>query len=372
MSTMDEKGYYNPVRVVQTSGWFEACRQGLETLGIESPLIVASDGGVKRLDLASIFSLDSIFSAIMPNPTLRSCQQAIDFSRNRSFDGIIAIGGGSVMDTAKAVKAAIGTDSFDIGEILRNEKVFPNSVPSIFIPTTHGTGSEVTMWGTVWDDRRKRKRSVSYPDLYPDIAILDGSLTASLPLDISLITVLDALSHSFEAIWNRNRNSRSTGYAIDAICMILENVNELKSDLCNVDVRRRLLEAACVAGLAFSNTKTAAAHSISYPLTAYFAIPHGIASSLPLIPLLKINKTAVKNEMDRIYERLRLKGFSHLLEIIEDIPGDSIKYNLKDWGVKFDEIDELVSRSFTPRMDYNIIDLTEHDVKSILEDIYGD
>ena len=122
-----------------------------------------------------------------------------------------------------------------------------------------------------------RKRNVdSHKNLYPKVAILDGNLTLSLPLNISIITVMDALSHSFESIWNKNANPTSTDFAISAICSILDNAEAFKKNPTDLEIRNNLLKASTVAGLAFSNTATAAAHSMSYPLTIHYGIPHGI------------------------------------------------------------------------------------------------
>ena len=292
--------YFNPVKVIETSNWVKAVSRNLAELGVKNPLITTSPEIMQLQDIFSVFKQNLIYSNIGSNPTFESCKQAIDFSNKEEFDGIIAIGGGSVMDTAKTVMAALGTGVNDIKDLIKNDTPYKNRVPAIFIPTTHGTGSEVTMWGTIWNIKEKKKHSISHPDLYPDIAILDGSLTLNLPLDISLITVLDALSHSFEAIWNKNANPTSTDYAIKAICMILKNIENLKGNLSDLEVRFKLLKASNSAGLAFSNTKTAAAHSISYPLTSHFGIPHGIASSISLIPLLNINSKKLMKPLSYI------------------------------------------------------------------------
>ena len=129
---------------------------------------------------------------------------------------------------------------------------------------------------------------------------LYGKLLLTLPLDISITTVLDALSHSFESIWNKNANNKSTEYAIKAISIILQNIEGLKEDPYNADIRNNLLEASTTSGLAFSNTKTAAAHSMSYPLTINYGIPHGIASSICLIPLLEFNRKLMQSSLEKI------------------------------------------------------------------------
>ena len=302
--------YHNPVKVIETNNWLRECRKSHEKLGIHNPLIITSNGNLKRQKLSTVFNSNSIFSNVKPSPTFESCQIAIEFCNKSKYDGVIAIGGGSVMDTAKVVMASMGTGIIVLSELQKITIPYKYKVPSIFIPTTQGTGSEVTMWGTVWDMEEKKKYSISHPDLYPNVAILDGNLTISLPLDTSIITVMDALSHSLEAIWNKNANTKSTEYAIEAICLILNNIEKLKRDQNDITVRMTLFKASNLAGLSSSNTKTAAAHSISYPLTIKYGIPHGVACSLPLLPLLQINRGAIKKELNLIITKLGMNSVS--------------------------------------------------------------
>ena len=363
--------YHNPVRVVETNNWQEECRNFQEKLDIQNPLVITSNGIFKRLNLHSVFDSRSIFWDVKPNPTFGSCQAAINFVSMSKFDGVIAIGGGSVMDTAKVAMAVIGTGICDLNELLTTTTPYKHGVPSIFMPTTHGTGSEVTKWGTIWNLGDKKKYSISHPDLYPSIAILDGNLTLSLPLDISIVTIMDALSHSFEAIWNKKANDTSTFYATEAISLILKNVEGLKNNLHDVELRNKLLNAANKAGLAFSNTKTAAAHSISYPLTIKYGIPHGIASSISLIPLLRINGDSIQSSLDKICEKTDLK-FEGLISAIKSIPKGVIPCTLDEWGIKEDQLPKLASECFTKgRMDNNIVDLDDNYVLNILKEIYN-
>ena len=362
--------YNNPVEVFKTSNWEDKCKNIQENFGLNKPLVITSKGNLRRHNLSSLFESDSIFSDIKSNPTFASCQRAIDFIDISKFNGVIAIGGGAVMDTAKTTMACLGTGINDLSELMTITKPFDNAVPSIFIPTTHGTGSEVTMWGTIWDMDEKKKYSISHPDLYPSAAILDENLTLSLPFDISLITAMDALSHSFEAIWNKNRNNTSTSLAIEAISLIIGNIADLRLNSDNPTIRKNLLIAANKAGLAFSNTKTAAAHSISYPLTIQYGIPHGIASSISLIPLLKINGGLIQNSIEEICIKTNLT-LEELIISIKSIPIRVVPYTLEKWGVKENQLAVLASKCFTKgRMENNIVDLNKKQVLSILTEIY--
>ena len=363
--------YFNPVKIIYTENWFHELKSSQNNLDMSNPIIITSPGNRKRLHLDSEFNPVSIFSDIGQNPNFVDCDNVIKFCKGMNYDGVIALGGGSVMDLAKVVLAHLSLGKTDIIDLIEHKKKYPKFIPSIFLPTTHGTASEVTMWGTVWDKKEKRKYSISHPKLYPNTAILDGNLTLTLPMEISITTVLDALSHSFESIWNKNANIKSTENAITAICLIIENCVQLKKRSNDLAIRNNLLKASTTAGLAFSNTKTAAAHSISYPLTIRYGIPHGIASSISLIPLLEINRDLIQDPLDKICILLNLT-FSELIEEIKEIPLDVIPFSLSEWGIQECGLPELVNESFTKgRMDNNIVDLNEEDVKHILMNIYN-
>ena len=364
--------YFNPVRIIKTDNWLRELNFRINDLKISAPVIITSPGNRKRLNLNSKFDSDSIFSDVGSNPNFKDCTNALKFCSKNMFDGVVAIGGGSVMDLAKVVMAHLSLEKTDINELIEYKGSFPQEIPSIFLPTTHGTASEVTMWGTVWNMKEEKKYSISHPSLYPSVAILDGNLTLTLPLDISISTVMDALSHSFESIWNKKANHTSTDFAITAICSILENGPALKENPDDLDTRNNLLKAATVAGLAFSNTTTAAAHSMSYPLTIHYGMPHGVASSISLIPLLEINGKLIKEPLDRICNNNELT-YDELKETIKAIPQGVIPYTLDEWGIPENQLTKLAGESFTKgRMDNNVVDLTTDDVLGILKELYSE
>ena len=364
--------FYNPVRVVESEDWLGDCQHWQRTLGISNPLVISSNGSYNRHTLSKHFDKSSIYHHVKANPTFESCQAAIDFSRKIVFDGMIAIGGGSALDTAKAVLATRFSEEYSLRRLFTKKMDLNKDVPFICIPTTHGSGSEVTMWGTIWDLIEKKKFSISNPKLYPDVAILDPSLMFTLPLGISIIGTLDALSHSFEAIWNKNANEKSTALAIQAICLILKNVELLKQNTNNLESRKELLRASNLAGLAISNTQTAAAHAISYPLTLIRGIPHGIAAAMVLIPLLKRNENRIRPVLKEIISKIGLTDVDDLYATIKNIPQCILGFSLSSLGVeKEDIVKEILPRCFTKeRMKNNIITLELGDVKEILLEMY--
>ncbi len=198
---------------------------------------------------------------------------------------IVAVGGGSALDTAKALMVGTESGEFDaLVTLLATGKPFkPHRVKTLIaVPTTSGTGSEVTGWATVWNRAAGKKYSLHLPETWPEAALVDPELTLSLPAGPTLAAGLDALSHSLESIWNVNANPVSDNHAVNAARLVLSTLPALMKNLGDIELRRRMSLAALTAGLAFSNTRTALAHSISYDMTIHHGLPHGIACSFTL------------------------------------------------------------------------------------------
>lgn len=194
------------------------------------------------------------------------------------------MGGGSVIDSAKFVAAGRGTCEEVTRHMLEGTPLgeLADALPIVAIPTTSGTGSDLTRWATVWDTHRGGKLSLEHERLYPRVSIVDPLLTGTLPWEPTLASGLDALSHALESIWNRNANPISTALAVSAARDILETLLPLRADPNDRPARARLAAGATAAGLAFSATRTALAHNLSYPVTIERGAPHGIACSFCL------------------------------------------------------------------------------------------
>jgi len=312
-----------------------------------------------------------VYSDIEANPTEGNMQQALDFARQIAPDWILAVGGGSVLDTAKVIRLALACGRTRIDDLLVAVPTgIGNRGPQLAaVPTTHGTGAELTMWATIWDKKGSRKHSLSHPGMYPDFAVYCPPLTRSLPLPASFASSLDALTHAMEALWNRNENPLSDELALAAVKLVLENIERL-ADPVPDSVRENLLRASLFAGLAFSNTKTAAAHSISYPLTLRFGVPHGIACSMPLLPLWNINAPQIPAKAKRLRILLDGADVAEALGRMQRFVAARIPFSLSAYGAGPADLDALVRDSFTKgRMDNNIVALKQADVRAILKTI---
>ena len=296
--TMSRSPWHNPVRVHVGPG----CLDTLAGLCSDrEPVLVTSPsmhrhGYVERLEACMGRPFSSVWSRVSPNPTIASCTRAAtELDVDAEEEIVVALGGGSVMDTAKCVCARAGIHEAPedwLASHLGGKSSFTCGffpAPLVAIPTTAGTGSEVTMWATVWDEDSGKKHSLSDLRLYPVAALLAPELTISLPAPMTVFTALDAMSHAMESIWNRNANPVSETLALRAIQLVHEKLEPLLVEPGDLDLRSAIQLASLLAGLAFSSTRTALAHSISYPLTAALGIPHGLACSFTLAEVLELN-----------------------------------------------------------------------------------
>ena len=278
--------YRNPVQIVFGAGSFDELRNLLNgrsyaVATYPEPFFASLIGKLSKQAGAPLLVIDDV----APNPdTVLLAAQTLRFRALPVLpEVVVAIGGGSVIDSAKVFAAARG-DFGAVDRFLRTkvggETLAP--IPLIAVPTTAGTGSEVTSWGTVWDTQGGKKFSLAHPDLYPSYAVVDPALMLAKPKALTISTGLDALSHALESLWNVNANPVSANHAVAAAREVIEVLPPLVNDLGNLELRTRMAKAAMFAGLAFSNTATAIAHSMSYPITLAHNVPHGIACSFSL------------------------------------------------------------------------------------------
>lgn len=265
-------------------------------------------GYVERVSRLLGPALAGVVDDIAPNPDVAELSQLhARFRRELGHcDAIVALGGGSVLDTAKVLSVDAPTGGFpELARLLAKGAAFvPGDAKALIaIPTTAGTGSEVTPWATVWDREAGRKYSLHLRETWPEAAIVDPRLSASAPRALTLQSGLDALSHSLEAIWNVNANPVSDSLAVSAARRMRATLPDLVENLDDSRLRSEAALAALEAGLAFSNTRTALAHSISYEMTLRHGVPHGIACSFTL-PLVLGRAIGTRPDRDAVLARV--------------------------------------------------------------------
>jgi alcohol dehydrogenase len=289
--------FHNPVRIeFGTAGFAELPA----LLGARSAAIITTPGAEDRGTVATLLgSVETsdirVFNGVHPNPTIAAVSAGAFEILDPLPEVLIALGGGSALDTAKGIAAIASPGCTTPGWLpshLRDGTPFPEDfspLPIIAIPTTAGTGSEVTPWGTVWDEIDGSKHSISHPLLFPEAALLIPELTMTAPAELTLVTGLDAISHCMESIWNRIATAVSDGFAVAGLRNIFPTLGEVLENPTDLDARRRMQAGSLFGGLAISSTATALGHSMSYPLTSRFGMPHGLACSFALPELIRFN-----------------------------------------------------------------------------------
>ncbi|BFM05955.1 iron-containing alcohol dehydrogenase [Halioxenophilus aromaticivorans] len=270
------------------------CRQ----LKIKRPFIV-TDPGIEKSGLVAqaMYPLSQAgvncecFTQVIADPPENIILQAVEMAKACAADGIIGLGGGSSLDTAKLVALLVNSDE-RLVDIYGVDNVQGQRLPLIMIPTTAGTGSEVTAVAIVTTGNTTKAGVVS-PVLFADVALLDAELTLGLPPATTAMTGIDAMVHAIEAYTSKlKKNSYSDMLALHSLKLLSANLLTAFSDGTDIEARQQMLLGACLAGQAFANAPVAAVHALAYPLGGHFHLPHGLSNSLVLPEVLKFNATS--------------------------------------------------------------------------------
>lgn len=344
--------YYNPVASVLGCG---VLSQLPVLVGKRKAFLITFPearelGLVSKVESVLGDHLAGIHEGVQPNPDVAELAASYQtfWERHSDCGVIIALGGGSAIDTAKAFMVGTEANKFDdLLALLATGKAFrPHKVKELIaVPTTAGTGSEVTPWATIWDRARSKKYSLHLEETWPRAALIDANLMLTLPASVTTQSGLDALSHALESIWNRNANPVSRTFAVSAAKEVMETLPALLKDMRNPSLRLSMAGAALKAGMAFSNTKTALAHSISYEMTLKHGLPHGIACSFTL-PMVMTRALGIDSDCDRalrdIFGPNLQQAPGQLRKFLESV---GVQTEFSDYGVSELESAQMISKA---------------------------
>lgn len=279
-------------KLIEGEGTITQTAQALTELGGVKPLIVTDAMLVKlgiakhltdALDAANI--VYSMFDQVTPDPTLPLIAEGLQQYKQDGCDSIIALGGGSPMDCAKAIAAAAvkNVEARKLVGLLRVRKALP---PFIAIPTTAGTGSEATVVAVVTDPDKKQKFTIVDPSLVPAVAILDPLLMLGLPAKITAETGIDALTHAVESYIGYHATEQTKAYGYDAVKRIFANLPTAYADGRDIEARRQMSIASFNAGVAFTRASIGYVHAIAHQMGGYYHVPHGLANAVLLPHIL--------------------------------------------------------------------------------------
>jgi len=265
----------------------------------------------------------ALYDRIMSNPTVESIYEGAAFAKSENVDFVVAIGGGSPMDAAKAINLVTCQD-------IPMDKLYEGQysdriLPMILVPTTAGTGSEVTPYAILTNNRLQTKKSIGSPILFPRIAFLDAKYMDNLPKEITINTALDALSHSIEGILSLGANPITDSIALESIRRISKCFESLKSGQLTRMQRFELLYASTLGGMVIANTKTTAVHSMGYSLTYFHDIDHGRANGLLLGEFLKYIEKSWPERVNEILSAMGMSNVNEFITMLDDLLGEREK-----------------------------------------------
>lgn len=265
--------------------------KGIVNNGLVAPLEkVLSESGVKF----------TVYSDTQPNPTVRNVETAFDLYRENNCDCLIAVGGGSSMDCAKAVGARVAYPKKTIGQMKGVLRILRSLPTLIAVPTTAGTGSEVTLAAIITDSEKQHKYALMSFPLIPHYAVLDASLTYSLPPHLTATTGMDALTHAVEAYIGRSTTKETRRLALEAVKLVFDNIELACRDGKNHQARENMLHAAYKAGIAFSKSYVGYIHAVAHALGGQYGTPHGLANAVVMPYVLEAYGESAHKKLHRL------------------------------------------------------------------------
>ena len=301
--------FQNSTKIISGKRSIDNIPSELNFFGCNRPLLISDEvlnkiGTVEKIVKATEkngIKIGYTFTNVPPDSDLKIINELSKKYYDNNCDSIVAVGGGSVIDTAKGLRMLISQDAKDINKLMGNEILKAGKhIPFIVIPTTAGTGSEVTLVAVIEDKIKKVKMEFISYFLLPDVAILDPKMTISLPKKATASTGMDALCHAIEAYSCIQKNPMSDSYAISAISLIKDNLIKAVENGNDEEARLNMANASLMAGVSFSNSMVGLIHAIGHSLGAICHIPHGDAISILLPYVMKYNLDVCKDNYAKL------------------------------------------------------------------------
>jgi alcohol dehydrogenase class IV len=351
-------------------------RAHLATLVPEGPVVLVRGGSARRDPtlaediLAKLPEGTVIHEGVRPNPSAEGVEALVAKLQESRATTIVAAGGGSVLDTAKAARAALARDG-DLAAALVDPPGSRDGLPRLIcLPTTCGTGSEVTPVATVWDLETPRKRSLDCDAVQPDHALVDPELARGMPPELVRQSAGDALTHASESIWSKRNTPISDAAAVQAIRNIRGGLEAWEGDPEGLDPFVELAWGSLLAGMAISVTRTAAAHALSYLLTMRFGLAHGSAVMALMPGVLEVNLAGLEEgRRSLLRDAWEVATDDELVPAVRAFSeAHELARPLREDGVSEEHLDDLVAAADIPeRLGNNLVDLDEATLRKVLE-----
>lgn len=319
-----------------------------------------------------------IYTDVEPEPSLENLETGVEFMKQEQFDLVVALGGGSVMDVAKLMAVLVSHDG-EVRGYIGSHLLEHRGIPTIVLPTTSGTGSEVTINAVFRDVQNKNKKVAVSPYIMPDVAIIDPVLTLTVPPSVTAASGMDALTHAIEAYTALKATPQADLYAIDAIERIGKSLRTAVANGSDIEARYEMSLGSLFGGIANGVSSVGAVHALSYPLGAEYHLPHGVSNALMLPHVMKKN---IIGNVERFGHIARLLGENteglspiaaaeRALAAVEKLSEDvGIPKHLRDFNIPKEIIPEWAKKAVDTQqrlLTNNPRKLTEKDIAEIYE-----
>ena len=383
--------FYNPVKINAGANALEGLPSELNRLRTKRPFII-TDKGIVAVGLLqkvldgfndSDIIIGAIFDDVPADSSLEAVNQAANIYKEQKCDCIIAVGGGSVIDTAKGMNIVISEGTNDLMQFSGHDRLTKNQQPFIVIPTTSGTGSEVTLVAVVADKANDKKMLFTSTKLLPSVAVIDPRMTLSLPAKLTAATGMDAITHAIEAYTCLQKNPMSDAFATAAIKSISSNLMEVVNNGKNEEGRFNLAVASTMAGVAFSSSMVGAVHGIGHTVGAIAHVHHGMAMAILLPHIMKYNMQSIEPLYAELLLPLAGEDFyintpkenraMACINYIEKMNSDLNKIcgmptTLREAGVSEDQLSNIAKQSLNDgAMIVNPVDMNSEEVLHVLK-----
>ena len=385
--------FQTPTKILAGHHALTSLASELDKTNITKALVITDKGIVEHGLLKKVIDnvenkkkvLELVFDDVPADSSINTVNTAAKLYRENNCDGIIAIGGGSVIDTAKGVNIVISENTEDIMQFKGHDRLTKKQQPLIIIPTTSGTGSEVTLVSVIANPEKGEKMLFTSPLLQPSLTILDPNMTLSLPPHLTAATAMDALTHAVEAVSCLQKNPFSDTYAEVALKLIAENIITAVKDGSNIDARYHLALASTAAGVAFSNSMVGAVHGIGHTVGAISHVHHGMAMAILLPHVMRYNASHVAHlyagilpwvSPDNSSQLSQEEATNQLIKWIDDKNKSlnelcGMPITLKQAGVKEEDLESIAKQSLNDgAMIANPREIDVKDALSILKNAF--
>jgi len=356
--------FHFPVKIVSAEGCLGSLGDEVGRLGAKSPLIVTDPGIVAAgvLDIVTGYLKKgniphAVFDGVEPDPKIRNVTEAVDVIKKGGHDLLIGLGGGSSIDAAKAA-AILSVNEVDLREFQGPRESYPEKpLPLITIPTTAGTGSEVSSAAVVVDEEKQYKMFFKSPQIFSRVAFLDAEVLEGIPGPIAAATGADTLTHALESYFNPNRTFVSEAISLGAIELVFASLRAFVANTRNREKAQDMLNASCLAGIAMTTAGLGLVHGLAHPVGVKARIGHGMACALLLPHVLRFNWLANSDQYLRLalamewtirmeYPKERDAAWQVIQEVEDLLTDIGLPKKLAEMGSSLDDITAVVDEAY--------------------------